>query len=256
MYVVTLLKMAAAAAAMTWLLLLACRPGRALVEAAVLGALVRAVRLVGRRGLVQPDVAGRPGRLPAAVPGRRVGAHGRRPVLGPLVVAVAWIANFYTAYMATIGAALVLSCGCCCRGDRRVRSRMRALLRAAWTVLLGIALAAPVLIPVFLGSSTPTRGGPGVRARRLGRCVRPRCCPATYSFFTPAVFLGSGALLLACTLAFNRAVPRRERWVWTGLAAAVAGCPCSGGRPIWCGMSSRRPTAARTGRPSSSPGCW
>ena len=32
----------------------------------------------------------------------------RRPVLGPLVVALAWTANFYTAYMATIGAALVL----------------------------------------------------------------------------------------------------------------------------------------------------
>lgn len=34
--------------------------------------------------------------------------EGRRPLLGPLVVAVCWVANFYTAYMATIGAALVL----------------------------------------------------------------------------------------------------------------------------------------------------
>ena len=33
---------------------------------------------------------------------------GRRPVLGPAVVALVWIANFYTAYMATLGAALVL----------------------------------------------------------------------------------------------------------------------------------------------------
>ncbi|MBP2582603.1 hypothetical protein J3A78_003081 [Streptomyces sp. PvR006] len=34
--------------------------------------------------------------------------EGRRPLLGPLVVAVCWVANFYTAYMATLGAALVL----------------------------------------------------------------------------------------------------------------------------------------------------
>ncbi|MEV3990290.1 YfhO family protein [Streptomyces sp. NPDC049837] len=138
---------------------------------------------------------------------------GRHPVLGPVVVAVAWIANFYTAYMATIGAALVLLA-------RGVRG-WRVLLRAAWTVLLGIGLAAPVLLPVFLGSRHAYPGWTREFAPAGWGDVAARVLPATYGFFTPALFLGTGALLLAAALPFHRGVPVRERWIWTGLVAGV-----------------------------------
>lgn len=64
------------------------------------------------------------------------------------MVAVCWLANFYTAYMATLGAALVLLV----RLALTDSFRWRTVLRAAVATALGIGLAAPVLVPVFLGS--------------------------------------------------------------------------------------------------------
>ena len=42
-----------------------------------------------------------------------------------------------------------------------------------------------------------------------------RLLPGTYTFGTPAVWVGTAALLLALTLPFNTAVARRERAGWT-----------------------------------------
>ncbi|MGC5412967.1 YfhO family protein, partial [Streptomyces sp. DT225] len=89
-------------------------------------------------------------------------------------------------------------------------------------VLLGVGLAAPVLVPVFLGTRPAYPGWTRTFAPAAWPDVAARLLPATYSFFTPAVFLGTGALLLAGALAFHRAVPRTERLVWTGLVAGVA----------------------------------
>ncbi|WP_010473497.1 YfhO family protein, partial [Streptomyces somaliensis] len=138
---------------------------------------------------------------------------GRRPVLGPVVVAVCWVANFYTAYMATLGAALVLLA----RGG----TRPRVLGRAAGTVLLGIGLAAPVLVPVFLGSRHAYPGWTRDFDPARWTDLAARVLPATYGFFTPALFLGAGALLLAAALPFHRGVAGRERLVWGGLVAGV-----------------------------------
>ncbi|MFG3497846.1 YfhO family protein [Streptomyces sp. NPDC047928] len=138
---------------------------------------------------------------------------GRHRALGPVVVGAVWVANFYTAYMATLGAALVLLA----RGG----ARPRVLGQAAGTVLLGVGLAAPVLVPVFLGSRHAYPGWTRSFQAADWTDVAARALPATYSFFTPAVFLGTGALLLAAALAFHGGVPRRERWVWPGLVAGV-----------------------------------
>ncbi|MET9801479.1 YfhO family protein [Streptomyces sp. NPDC006368] len=139
--------------------------------------------------------------------------EGRHPLLGVVVVAVVWVANFYTAYMATLGAALVLLA-------RGVRG-WRVAARAAGTVLLGIGLAAPALVPVFLGSRHAHPGWTREFRPAGWAEVAARTLPATYGFFTPALFLATGTLLLAAALVFHRRAPARERWVWTGLVVGV-----------------------------------
>ncbi|MEK9520391.1 YfhO family protein [Streptomyces venezuelae] len=192
--------------------------------------------------------------------------EGSRPVLGPLVVAVCWVANFYTAYMATIGAALVLAVrlmtdpepggGGPARGAGRgaggigagatgagatgaaapagdgtpaahgrqagAGGVVRTLLRAGLTTVTGVALAAPVLVPVFLGSRHAHPGlvkefDPAPAADVLARLL-----PVTYSFATPAAFVSTAVLLLAAALLFRREIPARRRWAWAGLCPAVA----------------------------------
>ncbi|MFF2779309.1 YfhO family protein [Streptomyces sp. NPDC058052] len=146
---------------------------------------------------------------------------GRRSVLGPLVVAVAWIANFYTAYMATLGAALFLAVRLLTAEPAGTRRRLAVLLRAGWTVGLGVGLAAPLVLVVFSGTRyadpTPeTVFAPASWAELLGRFL-----PATANVDTPALFIGTPALVLALTLPFNRAVAPRVRLGWSALIVLV-----------------------------------
>lgn len=221
-YAVTLVKTGVAAAAMTWLLtaLRRGRPGREWL-AAVLGAsyalcgwsvVEAAYNPMWLDGLIA---------FPLLCLAGEWARTGRRPVLGTLLVTLAWVSNFYTAYMATLGAALVLVVRLLLE-DGTSRERVRGLVRAVRTVLIGIGLAAPVLVPVFLGTRHAYPGWNRAFAPAAWPDVAARLLPATYSFFSPALFLGTGALLLACALAFHRAVPRTERFVWAGLVAAVA----------------------------------
>ncbi|MFF4188049.1 YfhO family protein [Streptomyces sp. NPDC001691] len=221
-YVITVLKMAAAAVAMT-VLLLALRP--AAPRRWVAGVLGSSYALCGWSIL---ESTYNPMWLDGliAFPLLCLVGHwarsGRRPVLGPLVVALAWIANFYTAYMATIGAALVLLLLLFVDRGTDARGRVRAVLLAARSVVIGIGLSAPVLFTIYLGTRHAHPGWVREFAPVSWPDYLARTLPGTYSFSSPAVFLGTGALLLACTLAFHRAVPRRERYAWSGLALAVA----------------------------------
>ncbi|MEU7279280.1 YfhO family protein [Streptomyces sp. NPDC045431] len=211
-YVITVLKTAVAAGAMA-ALLLALHPRGPWWGAAVLGA------PYGLCGWAVVEASYNPMWLDGLIGfpllclvGEWI-RTGRRPLLGPLVVALVWVANFYTAYMATLGAALVLLA--------RGLGGWRALGRAAGTVLLGVGLAAPVLVPVFLGSRHAYPGWTREFRAAGWAEVAARALPATYGFFTPALFVGTGALLLAAALPFHRAVPVRERWVFSGLVAGV-----------------------------------
>ncbi|MGW7366146.1 YfhO family protein [Streptomyces sp. NPDC054841] len=222
-YVITVLKMAAAAAAMTWLLLALRRGGDRWWVAGVLGA---SYALCGWSVI---EASYNPMWLDGLIAFPLlclVGEWARtrqRPVLGALIVAVAWTANFYTAYMATLGAALVLVLRLVLdEKETAVRDRIRVVTRAAGTTLLGVALATPVLLPVFLGSKHAHPGVIRTFAPAGWTDVFARTLPATYTFSTPALFLGTGTLLLACALVFHRGAPRRERRWWTGLAVAVA----------------------------------
>ncbi|URN18731.1 YfhO family protein, partial [Streptomyces sudanensis] len=189
-YVVTVLKIGAAAAAMALVLLRQRRGGR--WGAAALGAAYALCGWAVAEASYNPMWLDGLIAFPLLCLVAEWVRLGRRPVLGPVVVAVCWVANFYTAYMATLGAALVLLA----RGG----TRPRVLGRAAGTVLLGIGLAAPVLVPVFLGSRHAYPGWTRDFDPARWTDLAARVLPATYGFFTPALFLGAGALLLAAAL--------------------------------------------------------
>ncbi|MFJ2881262.1 MULTISPECIES: YfhO family protein [unclassified Streptomyces] len=218
-YVVTVLKMASAAALMT-LFLLTLRGGR-WWAAGVLGASYALCGWSIAEASYNPMWLDGLVALPLLCLVAEWARTGRHRIAGPLLVAVVWAANFYTAYMATLGAALVLAVRLFTERDDR-RAVVRGLVRAVCTVGVGVGLAAPVLLPVYLGTKHAYPGWDRAFTPAAWPDVLARLLPATYSFFTPALFLGTGTLLLACALAFQRSVPGRERWAWAGLVAGVA----------------------------------
>lgn len=217
-YVITVLKVACAGAVMAWLLL-SLRPGRwwaagllgasyALCGWTVASAVYNVMWLDGLIALPLLCLVG------------EWVLNGRRPVLGIVVVAAVWIANFYTAYMATLAAGLVLLLRLWVSGLTR-RQRLGAAGRAGLTVALGIGLAAPLVAVVYFGT---THASPG-RFRDFTPVATEdllaRLLPTTYSFGSPALYVGTTALLLALALPFHRAAPRQVRTGWTLLVVGV-----------------------------------
>ncbi|MET9656299.1 YfhO family protein [Streptomyces sp. NPDC006510] len=218
-YVVTVLKMTSAAALMA-LFLLTLRRGR-WWAAGVLGGSYALCGWSVAEASYNPMWLDGLVALPLLCLAAEWARTGRHRITAPLLVAVVWAANFYTAYMATLGAALVLAVRLFTERDDR-RAVVRGLVRAGCTVGVGIGLSAPVLLPVYLGTKHAYPGWDRTFAPAAWPDVLARLLPNTYSFFTPALFLGTGTLLLACALAFQRSVPGRERWAWAGLVAGVA----------------------------------
>ncbi|HEY8984187.1 MAG TPA: YfhO family protein [Streptomyces sp.] len=217
-YVITALKTASAAAAMTWLLL-TLRPGPR--WGAVLMGVSYALcgwsladasyNLMWLDGLIALPVLCLVGEWMIA---------GRRRVVGVLLVALAWVANFYTGYMATLGAALVLVLRLVLMAPAR-RETLAALGRAALTVVLGIGLAAPLVTVVYFGSmhASPTHFSgfdPSDAEDVLARMM-----PGTYGFGTPGLYVGTTALLLALALPFHTKVPGRVRTALSGLVVVM-----------------------------------
>ncbi|MFI1164087.1 YfhO family protein [Streptomyces sp. NPDC020801] len=217
-YVITVLKTAFAGAAMAWLLLV-LRPGR-WWAAGLLGASYALCGWSVADAAYNPMWLDGLVALPLLCLVGEWTLTGRRRLLGVLVVAVAWIANFYTAYMATLGAALVLLLRLWLTGPPRRRA-LAAAGRAAVTVALGVGLAAPLVTVVYFGTkhAYPVRAGQFVPVATDD--LLARLLPATYGFGTPALFVGTTALLLALALPFHRAAPRRVRAGWTLLVVAV-----------------------------------
>ncbi|WP_078940687.1 YfhO family protein [Streptomyces cellulosae] len=217
-YVITVLKIACAAAAMARLLL-TLRPGR-WWAAGLLGAsyalcgwtVASAVyNLMWLDGLIA---------LPLLC---LVGAwvlNARRPVLGVVVVAAAWIANFYTAYMATLAAVLVLLLNLVLSGPPR-RRILAVAGRGGLTVALGMGIAAPLVAVVYFGTTHASPGRFTDFTPVATEDLLARLLPTTYSFGSPALYVGTTALLLALALPFHRAAPRRVRTGWTVLMVTV-----------------------------------
>ncbi|MER5733159.1 YfhO family protein [Streptomyces sp. NPDC002138] len=148
---------------------------------------------------------------------------GRRPVLGSLLVALCWYANFYTAAMATLAAALVLALRLLTAETDR-RTRLRILGRSAAMTATGMLLAAPAILVCALANA---------QAQPTDKYVVSVATPArTYlamflpgslaSPSAPNVFTGSLVLLLVLALPFQSRVPVRERVAWSVLITATA----------------------------------
>ncbi|MGW7363801.1 YfhO family protein [Streptomyces sp. NPDC054841] len=219
LYVITVAKITAAGAAMS-VLLLKLRRGPWPV-AAVLGAAYALSGWTFNYGAYVPMWLDGLLAFPLLCLVGEWARAGRRPVLGPLVVALAWVANFYTAYMATIGAAVVLVVRLLTADDTG-RRRLTGLLRAARGVAVGIGLAAPVVVVIYSATrvADPT---PEVTFSAVAWAdVFARLLPATSSVATPALYIGTPALALALTLPFNRALAPRVRVAWTATICLVA----------------------------------
>ncbi|MGW1623486.1 YfhO family protein [Streptomyces sp. NPDC002172] len=218
-YAVTVLKTAVAGAAMAWLLM-SLRRGR-WWAAGILGAsyalcgwslALASYNPMWLDGLIA---------LPLLCLVGEWATAGRRPLLGVLIVALAWIANFYTAYMATLGAALVLLLRLVL-AELPWRRALAVVGRAGATVGLGIGLAAPLVIVVYSGTKHAYPGREGHFAPVGTEDLLARLLPTTYSYSSPALYVGITALVLALALPFHRKVPVRVRAGWTVLVLAVA----------------------------------
>ncbi|MFD5271160.1 YfhO family protein [Streptomyces sp. NPDC058335] len=217
-YVVTVLKLACAAAAMARLLL-TLRPGR-WWAAGLLGASYAlcgwsvssaTYNLMWLDGLIA---------LPLLCLAGEWALAGRRRFLGVGIVAAAWTANFYTAYMATLAAGLVLLLRLWLSGLPR-RQGLAAAGRAGLTTALGMGLAAPLVTVVYFGSAHASPGRFTGFTPVSTQDLLARLLPTTYSFGSPALFVGTTALLLALALPFVRSAPPRVRAGWTLLVAVV-----------------------------------
>ncbi|MFI9244373.1 YfhO family protein [Streptomyces sp. NPDC053086] len=218
-YVITVLKIASAAAAMAWLLL-TLRPGRWWAA----GSLGASYALCG---WTLADADYNPMWLDGliALPllclvGEWV-LTGRRRLPGILIVALAWTANFYTAYMATLGAALVLLLRLVLTRPPR-RQALATAGRAVLTVALGVGLAAPLVTVVYFGTRHAYPGRVSTFSPVPAEDVLARLLPTAYGWGSPALYVGTTALLSALALPFHRAVPGRVRAGWTALVLAAA----------------------------------
>ena len=207
----------------------ACAPAR-WWAAGLLGRLLRPVRLDRVLRLVQPDVARRPDR-PArccawSASGRgRGGARWR----ASLVVALAWIANFYTAYMATLGAALVLLLRLWPTGSAPPAARSRRWAGPRSPPSSAWAWPHRCVTVVYVGTARLPRPGQASSPRWPRRTCWPGCCRRRTASRSPALYVGTTALLLALALPFHRAVPVRVRAGWTAAGRRRRRCRCSGG---------------------------
>lgn len=218
-YVVTVLKTAAAGAAMAWLLRTQ-RPGPAWA-AGLLGASYALCGWSVIEASYNPMWLDGLIAFPLLCLTGEWALRSHRPAAAAMVVALCWTANFYTAYMATLGAVLVLLVRLLLAREGAAQ-RVRVLARAALTTVLGVALSMPVLLPLFLSSKQAYPGWFKPFEPVTTQDLLARMLPATYSFSSPALFVGTGTLLLAAALPFHRAVPGRERLLWTGLVLLVA----------------------------------
>ncbi|MFC7381709.1 YfhO family protein [Sphaerisporangium rhizosphaerae] len=171
---------------------------------------------------------------------------GRRPVLGVVFVAFCWVCDFYTAYFATIGAAVLLlirlasdppepfrssepsrsseRSGSSERSERSdLRGRSRGVVRAALYAVLGTGLAAPVVLVVYFAAKDAWPVAPRPFVPPGAEVLLGRLLPGGYQFSSPALYVGTFVLFAALTLPFNPAVPVRARAVWTAATLAVLG---------------------------------
>ena len=219
-YVITVLKLSLAAAAMA-VLLLKMSPGPRWV-AAILGASYGVCGWAIDDGAYVPMWLDGLIALPMFFLVAEWSLRRTNRLLSVLVVAVFWVSNFYTAYMATIAAGVYLLARVL-TSDLAWMLRLRAVLRHGISFVLGVALSAPVLLAVLSANDDATPSPAGIFTPAPVDIFLSRLLPLTEGVGrTASLYVGTVALLLALTLPFNRNVAIRTKAVWIVTIAAVA----------------------------------
>ncbi|GAA3097498.1 putative membrane protein YfhO [Kribbella aluminosa] len=143
-------------------------------------------------------------------------------VLSVLVVAVFWLSNFYTAYMATFAGGVYLLARLL-SSDLSWSLRLRSVVRHGVSFVLGMGLIAPILLPIILANraATPSPSG-NFHPSSIGVFLS-RLLPLTEGVGkTASLYVGTLALLLALTMPFNKFVPWRSKVIWVITIVGVA----------------------------------
>ncbi|MFI6675186.1 YfhO family protein [Kribbella sp. NPDC050469] len=219
-YVITVLKLSLAAAAMA-VLLLKMSPGPRWV-AAILGASYGVCGWAIDDGAYVPMWLDGLIALPMFFLVAEWSLRRTNRLLSVLVVAVFWVSNFYTAYMATIAAGLYLIARVL-TSDLTWWLRLRGVVRHGIAFVLGIALAGPSLLPIFAANDDATPSPSGIFTPSPVDIFLSRLLPLSEGVGrTASLYVGTAALLLALTLPFNKFVPIRTKLVWIVTTAAIA----------------------------------
>lgn len=156
---------------------------------------------------------------------------------GTLVVALVWWSNFYTAYMASLGAALILSIMLIAAGVGWRRSLI-SICRFALQGILGVGLNGVFLAPTFfqISQATAQEGEvphPPALLPFLGHVL-----PGAESVSLSPSFATSALVFLAVPAAcFMRGFPRRWRLAWTlGLLLLTASFMLPATLWVWNGF--------------------
>ncbi|WP_427885663.1 YfhO family protein [Kribbella sp. GL6] len=143
-------------------------------------------------------------------------------ILSVLVVAVFWLSNFYTAYMATFAGGIYLIARLL-SSDLSWSLRLRSLVRHGVSFALGMGLIAPILLPIVLTNRAATPSPSGIFHPSAIDVFLSRLLPLTEGVGkTASLYVGTLALLLALTMPFNRFVPWRSKIVWVITIVGVA----------------------------------
>ncbi|WP_165555548.1 YfhO family protein [Kribbella pittospori] len=211
-YVITVLKLSLAAAAMAVLLIKMHRGPRWV--AAILGASYGVCGWAIDDGAYVPMWLDGLIALPLFFLVAEWSLRRTNRLLSVLVVGVFWVSNFYTAYMATIAGGIYLIARIL-TSDLSWVDRLRVVVRHGISFVLGIALSAPILLPVLMANRDATPSPPGIFTANEWSEFLSRLLPLSEGVGrTASLYVGTVALLLACTLPFNRAVPIRTKLVW------------------------------------------
>lgn len=219
LWLITALKMALAAACMAWLLgSLHDGPGWGLT---LLGA------SYGLCGWAMDDASYVPMWLDGLVALPLIAlvalwtVQRRRFVVGALVIGVAWWANYYTAYMASLGAATFLLALILIR-RMSGREAAGAVARFAAQGVLGVALSAVLLVPTFLAVLAATPGTSTTFQKVPVTFFAERLLSGTEGVGrSPSLAVGMLALVLALGLPWLSSIARRTRIVLAAVALAV-----------------------------------
>ena len=135
------------------------------------------------------------------------------------IVALAWWSNYYTAYMASVGAALLLILSLLA-APNSLTQVFRSIVRFAVRGVLGVAVSAAMLLPIFRAIQVGAPGSTRSYEIPLDGFVF-RLLPGTADLgVTPGFSLLSVALILGFTFPFSRHLSGRWRLTY-GVGAAV-----------------------------------